>query len=434
MLLLLVGCFLGFLETPSLQIFPGPDLHQPVTVVDAAGGVCVSVQLDRWDAGHRAVMVDALGSMGVRTLRHDLLWSYVESSRGVWDWTSEDAWMESAEDAGFDVIAMMAYGNAWASSDPNADEYYPPDDPADFATFAAETAARYGDRLHRYEIWNEPNAGYRFWKVGDPPALSGDPAGYAALFVPAADAIHAAAPDAEVQIGGTFYLDMGIIGGPEFVTEAASKCCPNPEPRFLEVADGLAYHPYTTYPPRVGPEESDDFEVPIWDMHTEMRASAVNTLPLSATEAGWPSWGDVDEDTQAAFLVRGFALAQADGVRDYCVYTLEDWDDPENPEANFGLYRPNSSERKPAGEALATLASNIAGMDCHGRAEWPLGLPDGVFAVRWAGPEGSATAIWTTSGEQGVTMPASEGACEGDQTVIAGTTPVWVLETLCEHN
>ncbi len=413
-----------------------PDLGQGVVVADAAGGVCVSVQLDRYDADHRAAMVAALQGMGVAEIRNDLLWSNVESARDVWDWTTEDAWVNAASNAGFGIIAMTAYGNAWASSDPQADSYYPPDDPADFATFAGMAADRYAGKVVRFEIWNEPNSGFRFWKVGDPPAVSGDPVGYANLFVPASAAIHAANPGAEVQVGGTFFLPTGIIGGADFVTQAAVA-----NAGFLSSADAIAYHPYTSYPPRVGPEESggDAGEVAIWDMDSAMRTAAPGQ-GLVITEAGWPSWGTVDEQTQADFMLRGFALAQADGVRDYCTYTLEDFEDTSNPEGDFGLYHYgtalDASQRKPAGDALQELSTNIYGMDCNGRAEKALGLPDGVFAVRWSSPAGNTTAtmLWTTSGTQTVTVPEAAALCPAigsALTMSVSETPQWLVEQDC---
>lgn len=261
--------------------------------------------------------------------------------------------------------------------------------------------------------------------MGDPPAISGDPEGYADLFVPAAAAIHAAAPGADVEVGGTFFLPTGIIGGAEFVREAADG-----NPDFLPSADAVAYHPYPTYPPRVGPEEDEGDEESIDGMGADMREASGGLLPLSITEAGWPSWGTVDEELQGALLLRGFALAQADGVRDYCAYPLEDYGDPGNPEGDFGLYRSGAVERKPAGDAWASIAANLDGMDCYGRAESALGLPSGVYAVRWASPDAAATLVWTTSGEQQVTIPASEGLC-GARTVTASEVPTWVVEQAC---
>jgi hypothetical protein len=362
----------------------------------------VSVQLDRWDVEHRAAQVTALAETGVRVLRHDLRWAYVMRARDTFDWTLEDAWASGAE--GFDVIAMIAYGNTWASGE--ADEFYPPDDPADFAAFVAAARARYP--FTRWEIWNEPNAGYRFWKVGDPPGLAGDPVGYAALFAEAAAALPA---DDEVMIGGTFFHEQGIQGGPGFVADAVAA-----DARVASLADAVGFHPYTLYPPRVPPEEDDDGEIPVWEMQA-MQEESAEGLPAVITEAGWPST-EVTEQEQADWLLREFALAQAGGIRDVCVYTLEDGEFADNPEDAFGLYRRGLEERKPAGEAIATLARTIDGMDCNGRADDALGLPDDVYAVRWSNAEASATLVWTTSGTETVTI--------GGETVDVGETPVWV--------
>ncbi|MFZ5479581.1 MAG: hypothetical protein ACOZNI_22640 [Myxococcota bacterium] len=382
---------------------PAPAAELPVVVEDAAAGICVSVQLDRWDAEHRAAQVAALEATGVRVLRHDLRWAYAMPARDTFDWTLEDAWVEAA--AGFEIVAMVAYGNPWASGGP--DEFYPPADPADFAAFVAAARDRY-PQIRRWEIWNEPNAGYRFWKVGDPPALAGDPVGYAALFAEAAAVLP---EDHEVSIGGTFFHEQGIPGGPAFVAEAIAA-----DPRVVELADAVGFHPYTLYPPRVGPEEDGDGEIPLWEMQAAQE-DAAGGLPALITEAGWPST-EVTEAEQAAYVLREFALAQAGGLRDVCVYTLEDGEFADNPEDAFGLWERGLAAPKPAGEALAALADAIAGMDANGRVEEALGLPDGVYAVRWSDADASATMVWTTSGTTEVTID--------DTTVVAAETPKFV--------
>ena len=414
MLSLLLACH----DSPSPAVEPPPpDLGLGVTVPDAAAGLCVSVQLDRWDADHRARMVQALHDLGVRELRHDLRWNYAQPARDTFDWTTEDNWTSAAAD--FEVIAMLGYGNTWASGE--ADSFYPPDDPADFAAFAGAAATRYPD-IHRWEIWNELNAGYRFWKVGDPPAISGDPVGYAALFAAAAEALPA---DDEVEIGGTFFHEMAISSGPDFVAEAIAS-----DPRVLSEADALAVHPYTLYPPRVGPEETEGNEMSLGEMFDAMSASAPG-LPLVITEAGWPSYGEVDAETQAAFLLREFALAQAGGVRDVCWYTLEDGEDPANSEDDFGLVG-FDGVTKPAGTAFASLAEAIDGLDANGDAAAALGLPAGVYAVRWSSSERTATMVWTTGAATDVELPASAGACDAEGVSVSATEmPVIVREEMC---
>ncbi|MFH1469619.1 MAG: hypothetical protein ABIO70_34860 [Pseudomonadota bacterium] len=403
-----------------------PDLGRQATVApDAHDGLCVSTLLDRGDADRRAAQVAALQALGVRQIRQDLRWSYVQPARDTWDWATEDAVQDAVMEGGFGEIAMLGYGVPWATSQEGADSFTPPDDPADFAAFAAAAAERYSGRDIVWEIWNEPNAGYRFWKVGDPPALSGDPVAYAALFVAAADAIHAVDSGAEVLVGGTFWLPQVIPGTVEFLEAALDA-----EPRFLEVADGVAIHPYTLYPPHVGPEEEEGAEVAL-DLMIALTREVTGHLPLVITEMGWPSWGEVSEQDQADFLVREFALAQAEGIRDVCAYTLEDGDSPEdNPEEAFGLVRHGLEELKPSGEAWGALSVHLqagAWWECYGRAEVALDLPSGVYAVRWASRRDAMTAVWTTEGELEVTLPPLSTEEEPTPvTVTAGPTPVFV--------
>jgi len=401
-----------------------PSLGQPSTVsAPARDGLCASVQLDRWDAEHRAAQVEALRGLGIQQIRQDLRWNYVQPARDVWDWSLEDPVQDAILESGLGEIGMLGYGVPWATSQAGADSFYPPDDPADFAAFAAAAAERYARRGLRWEIWNEPNAGYRFWKVGDPPALSGDPVAYAALFVAAADAIHAVDSEPEVLVGGTFWLPQVIPGTVEFLESAIAA-----EPRFLEVADGVAIHPYTLYPPHAPPEEEEGLEVAL-DLMIELTREVTGDLPLVITEMGWPSWGEVSEQDQADWLVREFALAQAEGVRDVCVYTLEDGDTPEdNPEEAFGLLRAGLAEWKPAGEAWRSMAQALEG-SCYGRAEDALGLPTGVYAVRWADWRGALTAVWTTEGEVEVTLPPLDTEEEPTPvTLTASPTPVFVAQ------
>lgn len=378
------------------------DLGLPVTVADPGVGSCVSVQLDRWDADHRAAQVALLGALGVREIRQDLRWSYVQASRDAWDWTTEDAVIEAATDGGLGVIAMVGYGNPWASTMPGATSFSPPDDPMDFATFAGSAAARYRDRVDRYEIWNEPNSGFRFWQVGDPPAFSGDPEGYADLFVPAANAIHAADPGSEVQLGSVFFHGQAIPSGPDFLADAVAH-----RPELLEVADAVSFHPYTLYPPRSAPEAETDGEIPVTQMVADIEQAAPG-LPVVVTEFGWPAWGDVTAGLQADYTAREVALLHASGVRDTCVYTLEDHDGPVgNPEDAFGLVEDVAGDAKPVAATWRALADAMDGVtSAHGAAEGVLGLPSGARAVRYVRGDGAAvTLVWATVGDVDIVLP-----------------------------
>jgi len=343
--------------------------------LDLAGGFCVAKDLT-WLEDRQAV-TDRMAALGAKSVRSDIRWLKVQPSEDVWDWSVPDDAIDAATASGLEYIAMLGYGVPWASSETDDDSYYPPDDPADFAAFAGAAAERYKGVVGRYEIWNEPNAGYRFWKTN----FDGDAEAYGALFLAAEEAIHAADPDAKVLIGGTFFHEQVIPGTVTFLSDMLAA-----HPEILERADGVGMHPYTLYPPHTAPEDNLDGEIPFWEMVEQMR-ELTGDLPIVITEMGWPSWDPVDEDDQAHWLTREMLLAQAEGISDLCWYTLYDDEEPSNQEGAFGLTRSDESW-KPSGEAFAALAERAASASEVGAV---VDLPDGAWGVSYGE---AGTAFW----------------------------------------
>jgi hypothetical protein len=360
--------------------------------VDLASGFCVAKNIT-W-ANDRFGVVNQMSRLKAKSVRSDLLWHVVQPQADTWDWAVADDMVAAAVDNDLEFIPMLGYGVPWASDQTDSDPYFPPDDPNDFALFAGRVADRYKGVVRRYEIWNEPNAGYRFWK----PNFAGDGVAYGELFLAAEAAIHAVDPDAEVIVGGTFFHEQAIPGTLSFIDEMLSA-----HPSILAKADGVAVHPYTLYPPRVAPEESGDGEVPVWEMIEQLRA-LTGDLPILVTEMGWPSLGEVTEKDQADWLIREFLLLQAQGISDVCWYTLSDDEDPSNPEQAFGL-TDFDGNLKPSGAAyleLAELAEQATGV---GQIE---NLPDGTWGVTY---QGVGSAFWGSGSVCGETL---------------SETPVWI--------
>lgn len=372
---------------------------------EPALGLCVAPLIVRHDAERRAAQIDAVVALGARQVRQDLRWAYAERAPGVWDWSTEDALVDAIEGAGLVHTAMLGYGNPWASSASAPDEFFPPDDPAAFAAFAGAAAERYRGRVSRFELWNEPNAGYRFWKT-EPLQLGGDAADYARLARLSAEAIRSAQPEAEIAFGSVFYHGQGIPSGPDFVRDALLA-----EPALTELAPIVSFHPYTLYPPRVAPEVSGEGEQSVLEMTAAM-SEASGGMPLWVTEAAWPSFGDVSQTDQADWFLRQFALLQSAGVRDVCWYTLLDRENAlENPEGAFGLYEPDLLTRKPVGERFAELAARLADVaDARGEIARELAWPEGAYAVRYLRGDGRPlTLAWSAAGEVEVVLPHAEG-------------------------
>ncbi len=355
----------------SPQENPDP-LPAPTGVyVDEALCLATGLHGGRDDASkaRRSRRLELLQDAGTKLLRWDFRWSVVERTQGDFNFESYDLRVDEAASAGLGWIGLLDYGNPWASSATSSNDKYPPDDPSDFATYAGATVAHFKDRISRWEIWNEQNAGYRFWL----PAA--DPAAYTDLLVAASGAIHAQDPEAKVAFGGTFFASQAIPGALEFI-----EACYEHEPDLGKYFDAMAIHPYMIYPPAVAPESNESLPpfdyleqrtLPemISDLKQLLASHGDEDKPIWITEVGWPEFESVPAHEQARYLVRSYLLSMAAGVEHLCWYTLEDstghsivWED------TFGLvpYDPdptdeNIPEPKPGYFALQNLSKVLSG-------------------------------------------------------------------------
>jgi len=369
------------------------------------------------DVAGREFEVSQWAELGVGVVRRDLHWASIEPQQGTFEFDGADRVVDAAESVGAESLGLLLYGNTWATEGSD-DTMTPPDDPADFGAYAAAVADRYRGRILRYEVWNEPNAGIRFWKPVE------DPVAYGALLIEAADRIHEADPGAQVAYGGLFLPDLLVnTPGPEFLEQTFDA-----HPDLAEHLDAVAFHPYRL--PFTAPEV-ESAEQPslvadvcgMWDLLDERGAS---DLRLWITEMGWHTARNalaegVSEADQAAFAVRGAVLSLAQGCEMFLWYTFRDsGTDSTDQEDNFGLYTHDAdptvdppAEPKEAATAYATLTAMLGDHDrIEDRSEL-LGLDEQTYAYELSGGAGTAVALWTTGGEATVLVPG-----EGDAEVV----------------
>lgn len=372
----------------------------------------------------RARQIELLSATGARVVRLDFRWADVEPERGRFDFTAYDPMVEAAEAAGLEVLALLGYGVPWATSAPGADELYPPDDPADFARYATEVVRHYAGRITRFEIWNEPNGGYRFWK----PLANGDAAAFAELQAMAAAAMRAECPGCTIYSAGLFFQEQLINGALEFTNDMLTA-----RSDAFDDIDAFALHPYALYPPKAGPtEEGASRSYPGMDGDVrELLAMHGLELPIAVTEVGWPVHGEVDEDEQARLLSRAILVGAALGWDPLCWYNVTDG--PRHgsipPEDDFGLYRFGSEDPeqpidpKPARDAFAWLS--VIGRDAvfaGVRADPELHDPArDRFALDFDGPDGRWTVLF--SGEMRTVAIDEERALRDHRGADAGATP-----------
>jgi hypothetical protein len=137
----------------------------------------------------------AAHAAGAQVLRVAFGWDTIEAVRGKYDWSFWDEFVRSAvDDYGIRLIPYVCYTPQWAATETGRDYWRsPPRDPADFGRFMDVIVRRYQDRIHSWELWNEPD-NQAYWL--------GTPRQFAALVRAGSAAVHAADPTAQVVLGG----------------------------------------------------------------------------------------------------------------------------------------------------------------------------------------------------------------------------------------
>jgi polysaccharide biosynthesis protein PslG len=119
-----------------------------------------------------------------------------------------DRLVSDAATDGIHVIMVVDSTPCWASSapvsllractpgQPGQANAWPPSNPADYATFVAYLAQRYGTRLAAIEVWNEPDQANQLYFAGPD-----KPQRYAAILRAAYPAIKQAKPNVPVLAG-----------------------------------------------------------------------------------------------------------------------------------------------------------------------------------------------------------------------------------------
>ena len=334
---------------------------------------------------------DAAIDLGGVMIRRDFVWSEIEPQKGTFDYTAYDALVAEAQTRGVTLLGTLDYGVGWANASSGGDIDYPPTNPNDYATYAAAVAARYAGKVDTWEIWNEPNNGFRFWK----PTLSGDPAAYGALLEASFTSIHAAAPSAQVMLGGTVFTPQLIEGAIPWLEDAYTA-----HPDLAAHFDVMGVHTYMAYPPQNPPEMGQLDDAPL-DQKLQMHAwlldqHGAGSKPIWITELGWPVYGTVDEATQAHFTVRATLIAARQGATGIFLYTLRDGPNPTAfpPEDAFGLLHHDSSP-KPVYGALKAMLATLGDMWATADAAPVDGLPpDGMAILFRDGTGKAAVAVW----------------------------------------
>lgn len=394
----------------SYELSHPPTLQPSENNVDSALGIAGWI----YDGEERDFQFQAFQEMGITNLRTELQWHNVEKSPGVFNFSAYEDKINAAVEAGINIIGLLGYGNPiYPNECGNNDRHCPPADYDLFGNYVYAMVEHFKDRITMWEIWNEQNAGYRFWKSNG----TGDPDGYGALLKIAYSKAKQADPNCQVAYGGLFYYPQIIKGAEEFLSQSLDY-----HPDLIHSFDALAFHPYDMYPPSNAPEYSEpDLSIPIDSIPQQMqklqqvlRNHNKQDCPIWITEVGWPTSRNTLEE-QAQYLVRSLILILANGGNNMMWYTLRDLAPDYGivvDERYFGLVEYGEArEPKPSYYAYAALSDQIGDLFYAGdyREYWNLDSNSYAFVFMDKNfPQKIVYTLWNDSQEQEVALIYSQ--------------------------
>jgi polysaccharide biosynthesis protein PslG len=306
---------------------------------DIAGVALHPWQLQEADVRER--MFAGVAATGVRRVRVDMPWSWVERESptvhsGHGDWATIDAIVNAAHRHGLALIPVLGFTPRWAS--PTGEAWAFPY-AAPFEAFFAAALRRY-PQIPAWELWNEPN----FERFAKPQP---DPAGFVEFLRSARRARDAVGSTAKLISGGL--APAGGIDVVTWVNEVAAR-------GGLQLIDGLGIHPYSV----AEPDDPRAWMMQLEALHQHLADLGRPDLPLWLTEFGAPTVGfpngyapPMTEPQQADRLRTAFALAtRFDWIENLTWYEYRDsCREPDDAECHFGLVRADLSP-KPSYDAF----------------------------------------------------------------------------------
>ncbi|MBC8402032.1 MAG: cellulase family glycosylhydrolase [Candidatus Marinimicrobia bacterium] len=139
--------------------------------------------------------MELLKRSDVKFLRISFGWDGIETAKDQYNWGFWDDFVKIAvDDYGITLIPYICYTPRWNSTGDSLNFWnHTPADYDEFGEFMGDLVNRYKDRIHSWELWNEPDID-AFW--------SGNAADLAKLTKIGSKAIREADPEAIVVLGG----------------------------------------------------------------------------------------------------------------------------------------------------------------------------------------------------------------------------------------
>jgi hypothetical protein len=184
----------GQKEMPAQAYWMGPCEVNKDLSLDPESPFGMGVYLNRFDPRTMERIAELAGKAGVKWSREDFSWSRIEPQPGQFQWDYYDHLVETAHRNGLAVYALVGYWSGWSKD-------YTPEGIQQYTQYLRALVRRYHDRIHQWEIWNEPNI--FFWQ--GPKEL------YADLLIESYRVVKEEDPTAQVLGLSTSGIDFNFI-------------------------------------------------------------------------------------------------------------------------------------------------------------------------------------------------------------------------------
>ena len=356
---------------------------QAVSLPSGLDGLGVTIYRQTMQAGD----YDMIAAAGLKVARTDLGWGYVETMKGVYDFSAFDAFYSGFHSRGITPLFILDYGNDLYGTDVSTETFR-----QGYAAYAAAAAAHF-KALGGGVIWEtspEPDL-TQYW--------SGSATDYMNMVKEAAPAIRQADSAATIIAPSTSTTSGAAL---TFLTTCFQQ-------GLLNLVDAVDVHGYR--PNGVGSPETivNDYTTIRNRMKTYHSGSV---LPLTCSEWGYavagnppPPGSTVSEQDQADDLARVFLVNLSQGIP---LSTWFKWEggapDPSSPTGvyYYGLVPDGSRTPLPDYHAAQLLTSSLKGETFSNK------LSDGNSAdwlLVFTGNGHTTLAAWTTGAAHSITDP-----------------------------
>jgi hypothetical protein len=340
-------------------------------------------------------LLDELGSVWIR---RTFDWEDIEPEEGRWDFAEWDDYVDSAKAAGKKILATLAYDVGWIYEENEARRNIIPEKIPYYLRYVETVVRRYQDRIDAFEIWNEPNNPFYFWKGSDRDFFE--------LARAATAKIKEIDPAIKVAAAGFWLAPQGFIRG---MFESGA----------MEQVDILSFHPYAGSP-RGAIRSYDRLLKIIGPYHFKGQ--------IWITEIGFPTRGiyigRISEDNYPEYIVKtlvGFAVRGVEVNFWYELFDKKNRDEAVsriNPSQYFGLAYPDFT-RKRGAAAFALCGRFIPGSEYRPELPRRIDLPAPVSALYFRGTETDALILWNDGNPLRVRVLAS-GPAGREYDIVSG--------------